>query len=291
MRLSITAPAKVNLFLDVLHKRPDGYHNIGTVFQTLDFGDELLAELAPQGQITVTSTVQVCEKPEQDLIYRAALALKEAYHIKEGVHFWVNKRLPMGAGLGGGSSDAASALRLCCELWGIPWDVDALIPIAAKLGADVPFFLAGGTAFAEGIGEELSWVDAFEELESKWVLVMTPHAFVPTGKAYGSLRPSGEERWQDFQQGLREGRSWADLAYNKFEEWVLAEFEEIAQLKSGLLAAGADFALLSGSGASVFAVYDQEAEADAALAQWQEKCRFSKKMKFLSQKALTFRYE
>lgn len=287
MRLSITAPAKVNLFLDVLNKRSDGYHNIGTVFQTLDYGDELLAEARADGQIQVISTVAVCEKPEQDLIYRAALALKQAYHIEQGVTFWVNKRLPMGAGLGGGSSDAASALKLCSELWGIPWDLEALIPLAAGLGADVPFFLRGGTAFAEGIGEELLWVDAFEELMDKTVLVMTPQSFVPTGKAYGALIPSGDSRWDSFKQGLVQGLPWSSLAYNKFEEWVLPEFADIRELRSAMMDGGADFALLSGSGASVFGVFEHAEDADRVLAQFEEKCRFSKKMKFFPQIALT----
>lgn len=288
---SITANAKVNLFLDVLNKRNDGYHNIGTLFQAIDFGDELVAHRLNTPEILIQSNIQVSDKPEQDLIYRAAKAIQEYYQIEQGVRFLVNKRLPMGAGLGGGSSDAAAAIKLCTELWDIPWNLNELIPLATKLGADVPFFLEGGTALAEGIGEELAWIPFFEELKDKFVVILTPQSFVPTSVAYSHLKPSGDERWENFKQNLLLETDISSLAYNKFEEYVLPQYPDIQTLKHDLLQAGANFALLSGSGASVFAVFNQKEMAERALALFNPQCRFGICTTFIQEAGLNTRTE
>jgi 4-diphosphocytidyl-2-C-methyl-D-erythritol kinase len=269
------APAKVNLFLDVLSRRPDGYHDIGTVFQSLDMGDELEAVRIESG-IEVRSSVAVTERPEDDLTWRAAYAVQQAYGVDQGIRLDVRKNLPMGAGLGGGSSDAAAAIRLAVQVWDLPWEEDVLMPLAARLGADVPFFLGASTAMAEGIGEVLTALPPFASLSNKVVLVLTPQDFVPTGKAYGALIPSGDQRWLSTRAQLTPQADWAALAYNKFEEWVLPEFTSIRALKEEMLEDGASWALLSGSGASVFGVFDTWEQAEKSLEKRGSSCRFKK---------------
>lgn len=272
------APAKVNLFLDVIAKRADGYHDLGTQFQTLDFGDELFGEVRSDGAVTIAYAEDPGYSLEQDLVYKAAALLQKTCGVKLGAAFKMQKRLPQGAGLGGGSSDAAAALRLLNKLWQLGLAMEELEKLGAKLGADVPFLVRGGSAFAEGIGDLLESVDF---CSSDFVLVATPKCFVSTKEAYAGISPSGAARWQIFKQSYKA----STLApFNKFEESVFPKYPEIAALKKRLLALGANSSAMCGSGASVFATFESESQAQTALCEVSASVRFGKVGKFRTER-------
>jgi 4-diphosphocytidyl-2-C-methyl-D-erythritol kinase len=254
------APAKVNLFLDVLNKRADGYHDLGTVFQTLDMGDFLSAEKISSGEISLSYNVSQDYPVEKDLVFRAAKLLQETTNTSCGAKLYLEKLMPLGAGLGGGSADAAAALRLLNRIWETNLSCEELEKLGAKLGADVPFLVQGGTAFAEGIGEKLTPTSV--EFP-KAVLVATPHCAVPTKDAYAGVVPSGENRWNAFKSNWNGTLSFE--FYNKFEESVFPKYPMIQDLKNKLENSGAFKTLMSGSGASVFALFDSKTLAETAL--------------------------
>lgn len=263
------APAKVNLFLDVLNKRADGYHDLGTVFQTLDMGDFLSAEKNSSGEITLSYNVSQDYPIEKDLVFRAAKLLQETTNTSCGAKLYLEKLMPLGAGLGGGSADAAAALRLLNRIWETNLSSEELEKLGAKLGADVPFLVQGGTAFAEGIGEILTPTSV--EFP-KAVLVATPHCAVPTKDAYAGVVPSGENRWNAFKSNWNGTLSFE--FYNKFEESVFPKYPMIQDLKNKLENLGAFKTLMSGSGASVFALFDSKTLAETALEKLGSTVRF-----------------
>lgn len=263
------APAKVNLFLDVLNKRADGYHDLGTVFQTLDMGDFLSAEKNSSGEITLSYNVFQDYPVEKDLVFRVAKLLQEETGVSFGASLYLEKLMPLGAGLGGGSADAAAALRLLNRIWETNLSSEELEKLGAKLGADVPFLVQGGTAFAEGIGEILTPTSV--EFP-KAVLVATPHCAVPTKDAYAGVVPSGENRWNAFKSNWNGTLSFE--FYNKFEESVFPKYPMIQDLKNKLENLGAFKTLMSGSGASVFALFDSKTLAETVLEKLGSTVRF-----------------
>lgn len=269
------AGAKVNLFLDVLNRRDDGYHDLGTVFQTLNMGDYLSAKRNDSGEIQLSYNVAQDYPVEKDLVFRAAALLKEETGVSFGASLYLEKFMPLGAGLGGGSADAAAALRLLNRLWELNLPYETLERFGAKLGADVPFLVQGGTAFAEGIGEKLKPVTV--EFP-KAVLVATPHCAVPTKDAYAGVKPSGNVRWEQFRSAWNGTLSFE--FYNKFEESVFPKYPMIQDLKNKLENLGAFKTLMSGSGASVFALFDSEENAKKALAVIEPTVRFSRITQF-----------
>lgn len=253
------APSKVNLFLDVICKRADGYHDLGTVFQTVGVGDYLSGEATESPEIVMTYNAPQEYPLEKDLVYKAAKLLQETYQVKQGAKFYLEKVMPLGAGLGGGSADAAAALRILNKIWNLNLPYAELEKLGAKLGADVPFLVQGGTAFAEGIGDLLSPV----KVEfPKAVVIATPFAAVPTKDAYGGITPSGEARWEEYKKNYT-GKLDFEF-FNKFEESVFPKYPAIVELKEALKKSGATQVLMSGSGASVFATYDSEETAQKA---------------------------
>ncbi len=266
------APAKINLFLDILSRRPDGYHNLGTLFQTVDVGDELSAEESGDSRITVRYNVPQSYPLEEDLVYRAAILLQKTFGVERGVHFYLEKRMPLGAGLGGGSADAAAALRILNRLWKLNLSSGELERIGAKLGADVPFLVCGGSALAEGIGDVLTRLKPLELPENAALVVATPKCAVPTKAAYAGCVPSGNSRWEAYRKA--DFRNFREHAFNKFEESVLPQFPPISRMKSLLESAGAEFALMSGSGASVFGVFESKPQAENAARLVDSESRF-----------------
>ncbi|SDI66808.1 4-(cytidine 5'-diphospho)-2-C-methyl-D-erythritol kinase [Pseudomonas panipatensis] len=178
-RLSLPAPAKLNLFLHILGRRPDGYHELQTLFQFLDHGDELHFAPRDDGQIVLHSDIPGVPH-DSNLIVRAARRLQQESGCHLGADIWLDKRLPMGGGIGGGSSDAATTLLGLNHLWQLGWDEDRLAALGLSLGADVPVFVRGHAAFAEGVGEKLTPV----ELEEPWFLVLVPQVFVSTAEVF-----------------------------------------------------------------------------------------------------------
>ena len=277
------APAKINLFLDVIRKREDGYHDLGTVFQTVDVGDTVSAEARDDGVVTLEYSVPQDYPKESDLVYRAALALKE-FAKKEslGADLFLEKVMPLGAGLGGGSADAAATLRLLNRLWDLNYEPAVLEGIGAKLGADVPFLVRGGSAFAEGIGERLTFIEPLDLPEGTVLLIATPHDAVPTKDAYAGVPKSGPDRWERYKEQAqsRDAVLRPSALFNAFETSVFPKHPLVASMKAKMLELGASAALMSGSGASVFGIFADKATAEAAATALKPDSRYLALTKF-----------
>ena len=257
------APAKLNLFLHVTGRRPDGYHALQTVFQLLDWGDTLHFTLRIDGRIARKTEVPGVPE-ESDLVVRAARLLKEQTGTGAGVDIEIEKRLPMGAGLGGGSSDAATTLLALNRLWKLDLPRDVLQGLALRLGADVPFFVFGKNAFAEGVGEALQAV----QLPPRYFLVVTPRVQVPTAAIFSDkslTRDSKALRITDFlaQNGCH--AKWPDsFGRNDMQQVVVGKYAEVAQVLEWFDSIAP--ARMTGSGSSVFAAFQSIDEAEAAQA-------------------------
>lgn len=242
------APAKLNLMLHITGQRADGYHELQTVFQFLDVGDELKFEPRHDGKIC---RVQGDESvsADEDLVVCAARALQQASGCQMGADIHLNKRLPIGAGLGGGSSDAACTLHALNRLWNLCFGRKELADIGLKLGADVPVFIHGFAAFAEGIGERLTPV----EIEQPWYLVITPHVHVSTDEIFRDLeltRDCPTIKIRDLP-----GCGWDNVCVPV----VVKHYPQVGEALE-VLGQYAQ-ARMSGTGASVFAAFDSKAEA------------------------------
>ena len=274
------APAKINLFLDILRKREDGYHDLGTFFQTINVGDTLQGSIAANGEIELRYNCPQEYPVTSDLVYKAAKLLQYKFQVKQGVSFYLEKQLPLGAGLGGGSADCAAALRLLNQLWNLHLSFEELAFLGASLGADVPFLVRGGSALAEGIGEKLTPMNAVALPKGVTLLVATPQCAVPTKMAYAGCVPSGSTRWETYKKS-----NYGVLSrefYNKFEESVFPQFPLISEMKTFFLARGATQALMSGSGASVFALFESEERAISAQQSLGKKARWSAVTQFFA---------
>lgn len=247
------APAKINLFLHVIGRRADGYHLLQTVFRFIDRADSLRCEPRGDGRI-VLATPLPGVAPESDLTVRAAEALRQATGCTAGATLHVSKRLPMGGGLGGGSSDAATTLLALNRLWRTGLDSASLQRIGLALGADVPVFIHGRSVFAEGVGERFTDVD----LPPAWYLVLVPPVGVPTAEIFRSPRlrrdtpPIAASAWRP------------GIGRNDLEDVACALYPEVARHLDWLRTYGD--ARMSGSGACCFVAFDQEAAARAAHA-------------------------
>jgi 4-diphosphocytidyl-2-C-methyl-D-erythritol kinase len=281
MKSVLFCPAKINLYLEVHDKRSDGYHELGTLFQALDIGDELSAQ--PAEGFSLSGAEEVTPDPESNLILKAARRLLAFAAEKAespvpkhaGLHFELKKTLPAGAGLGGGSTNAAAALRLTNELLGLEIPESELMQVAKSLGADVPFFLHGGTAFGEGIGEVLK---AAPEPFPFHVVVATPKAHVSTAWAYQNLNAERQRQWGKFKAlyhiYCEDPRFYRTLR-NDFEAPMLSHFPPIAAMHQALTQFEPIKVMLSGSGASLFALFESQAQAQSALLAISPEARFS----------------
>jgi 4-diphosphocytidyl-2-C-methyl-D-erythritol kinase len=241
------APAKINLFLHITGRRADGYHTLQSVFQLLDFYDTLHLSVRQDGQIMRQS--ELANVPaEQDLCVRAARALQDATHCKLGVDISVEKHIPMGGGLGGGSSDAATMLLALNQLWSLHLNRQTLMQIGVRLGADVPFFLFGQTAWAEGIGEELTPVSVPNTTDEETYLVLTPQVNVVTAQIFANSRLTRDTKPLKIADFSSQANS--KLFRNDLENVVCEEFPSVATTLQWLNQFGE--ARMSGSGASVF---------------------------------------
>ena len=247
------APAKINLFLHIVGRRADGYHLLQTVFRFLDFGDTIHCERRSDGRILLATPLPGVP-PETDLTVRAAHALRAATGATAGVTLQVEKRLPMGGGLGGGSSDAATTLMALNRLWHTGLDSSQLQGIGLALGADVPIFVHGRTAFAEGVGERFTDVS----LPPAWYLVLAPDVMVPTHEIFRCAelyRDTPAIAAADWHRGF---------GHNDLEVVACALYPEVTRHLDWLRQYGD--ARMSGSGACCFVEFDRESAARAALA-------------------------
>jgi 4-diphosphocytidyl-2-C-methyl-D-erythritol kinase len=247
------APAKLNLFLHVVGRRADGYHLLQTVLRLIDLVDWI--EFSPREDGAIRLAEPLPGVPEDaDLTVRAARLLQEVGAVRTGVTIRVAKRIPIGGGLGGGSSDAATTLIALDELWGTGLSRAELSALAVRLGADVPFFLLGRNAFAEGIGERLTPLD----LGPAWYVVITPQVAVSTREIFSSTALTRDTK------PLTITAFFAGLGRNDLEPVVCGRFPQVARALEWLKGFGD--ARMSGSGASVFAAFRTESEARAVVA-------------------------
>lgn len=248
------APAKLNLFLHVVGRRPDGYHLLQTVFRFLDYGDTVWIEPRRDGEIRLLNPLPGV--PESvDLCYRAASLLREHAGGRLGADISLEKRLPMGGGLGGGSSDAATVLMALNRLWGLNLPAETLQSIGLKLGADVPVFVFGHSAFAEGVGERLRSIS----LAPASYVVLTPPVHVATAAIFshpGLTRNTPETTIAALSEGY---------GHNDLEPVVVAAYPVIGEYLRWLKQFGD--ARMTGSGACVFAAFPDRARAEAVFAQ------------------------
>lgn len=254
------APAKLNLFLHITGQRDDGYHLLQTVFVLLDFADQLRFQIQDNPEIELDYQLPGVSK-EQDIVYRAAHTLQKKANVQQGAQITLEKNLPMGGGLGGGSSDAATTLLALNHLWDCGLELADLAEIGLALGADVPVFIYGQNAWAEGVGEQLIPVD----IPKAWYLVLIPEINVSTGQIFSDpqlIRDCPPITIRDFLAGQGQ---------NVCEPIVAARSPEVVAALKALADSGAK-ARMTGTGACVFAAFDTETEArqtwSTLLARW-----------------------
>jgi 4-diphosphocytidyl-2-C-methyl-D-erythritol kinase len=257
--VSINAFAKINLGLQILGKRHDGYHDIETILHRLDIYDVIEIRQSSSGGIAVECTHPDIPAHSSNLCYKAAELFYSEVGEKPRLSIGIEKNIPIGAGLGGGSSDAAAVLLACNKLLGYPLGKETLRQIASRIGSDVPYFLHHGTAHATGRGDVLEYFDL--ELPY-WIVLVYPNIHIDTAWAYRAYTPnSGVKRIQlksIVSDNLMEPGVWVNSLRNDFEPVVFREHPVIMRVKEALVKAGADFALMSGSGSSVFGLYQDE---------------------------------
>ncbi|MDU2063831.1 MAG: 4-(cytidine 5'-diphospho)-2-C-methyl-D-erythritol kinase [Sporomusaceae bacterium] len=270
--VEVKAYAKINLALDVLHKRSDGYHAVNMIMQSVDLYDDVTLETAPSG-ITVCTDRSDLPGGPSNLAYRAAALFQETCSLSAGVYITLHKKIPMAAGLAGGSSDAAAVLIGMNELFQTGLSQAELEAIGAKVGSDVPFCLTGGTQLATGRGEQLQ---RLPDLPPLWVLLVKPSLAVATSWVYQnysaekvSCRPDVAAMTQALASG--DITSLVQSSANVLESVTLAHYPEVAAIKAQLAQAAPLVALMSGSGPTVFALFTTRDKALAAAKQLQDK--------------------
>ncbi|HTY64388.1 MAG TPA: 4-(cytidine 5'-diphospho)-2-C-methyl-D-erythritol kinase [Acidobacteriota bacterium] len=262
--LRIRSFAKINLALSVLGRRTDGYHQIQTIFQTIDLFDTIEVRPAPELELICEGLPDV--RVEDNLVWKAASILKSTLAEDRGVSITLRKRIPAGAGLGGGSSNAAAALLALRRFWNAGISDGDLSRLGASLGSDVPFFLSGGTALGSGRGEIIR---SIPDIHPEHLVVIFPAVHVSTAEAYRSLNlgltsTSEDHRIHRFCGQLQEGTCRLTGIFNDFEASILTAYPSIREAKEFLIERGATAALLSGSGSSVFGFFPGEESASAA---------------------------
>lgn len=247
-RLTLPCPAKLNLCLNITGRRADGYHELQTLFQIVDYGDELTLTKDDSGQITLSP--EMADIPTEDnLVYRAARLLKEATQTTSGANLHLNKVLPAGGGIGGGSSDAATTLLGLNALWQTQLSINTLSLLGKQLGADVPVFVEGKSAWAEGIGERLTPV----EIAQKWYVVLAPNCHVSTAEIFSHKNLTRDSKRIKVRASLTEGGK------NDCQPLVEKLFPQVKNAVDWLSQFGQ--ALMSGTGACVFTSFETEADA------------------------------
>jgi len=247
----------------VLGRRNDGFHEVATILQTISLHDTLIFERSDNG---IELTCDDCSLPidETNLITKAANALRAEFRIEDGARIELRKLIPMGGGLGGGSSNAAVTLIGLSRLWSLNVSFEKLYEIGSGLGSDVPFFLYGGTALATGTGTA---IEPNPDVRLGPIIVVTPNVWISTREAYADLDAANLTS-ADTERILLNYRFEAEIpanTVNDFEKTVFAAFPEIADVKAKLLELGAQWALMSGSGASVFGIFENEETRQTAL--------------------------
>ena len=262
MGLICPSYSKVNIGLKVLSQRDDGYHNIYTIFQELNFGDSIDIEKRDHG-FKIIANVDWVPTNKSNICYKAYTEIKKEFSEVKGIHIKIDKKIPIGSGLGGGSANAAALLKGIKKIYKLEVTESKLEGIGSEVGADVPFFIRGKTQLGEGIGDKLTQLP--KAIIGTYLLVI-PKISIRTEWAYSVIknRLNNQNKNAKFSSFINEDYSSLQIFENDFEQIVIPAYPEIGAIKSKLLNLGARFASLSGSGSTVYGVYDDEASAKEA---------------------------
>ena len=258
--IRLKARAKINLGLDVLGKREDGYHEVRMVMQTIGIYDRLILTKIPEEEIRITSNLAFLPVNENNLIYKAIKLLKDEYHFPGGVSVDLNKFIPVAAGMAGGSTDAASTMFGVNRLFGLNLSMGKMMELGVRLGADVPYCVMRGTALAEGIGEKLTRITPVPHM---WILIAKPQINVSTRLVYEQLAMGGIQKHPDIDGIIRaiEAQDVVRIAQsmgNVLENVTVPLYPVIETIKQDMLSHGAINAMMSGSGPTVFGIFPDE---------------------------------
>jgi 4-diphosphocytidyl-2-C-methyl-D-erythritol kinase len=255
--IRLDSPAKVNLRLDILRKREDGYHEIRTIFQKINLHDTLHFSLKKKKGISITTNHPALPIGMDNLVYQAAQSILKRSNYRGGVCIEIRKRIPLGAGLGGGSSNAATTLKALDQMLRLDLPKKELMGMGVKIGADVPFFFLEGAAIASGIGERLKTV----QVPGLWYVLIYPNFEVSTRWAYQNFVLTKRRFHFRFHKFLKTSEEISSLLWNDLEEVVSKEYPEIGVMKKMLCSAGALGALMTGSGPTVFGIFSEKTDA------------------------------
>ncbi len=261
--ISVKALAKINLGLDVVRRREDGYHEVRMIMQTIHLFDRLEISKNTSGQITMETNLAFLPTNENNLVYKAAKLLTDEFGIKDGVHVWLHKHIPVAAGMAGGSTDAAAVLYGMNRIFDLGLSKEELMERGVKIGADVPYCVMRGTALAEGIGEKLTKLPPMVKCP---VLIAKPQINVSTKFVYENLKLDADTEHPDIDRLVADIREKnltkiaADMG-NVLETVTIPAYPVIADIKENMLQNGAANAMMSGSGPTVFGLFEKEADA------------------------------
>jgi len=265
--LQLKSPAKVNLRLEILKRREDGYHDIRTIFQKISLYDTLSLSLKKEKGISITTDHPDLPVGKGNLIYQAVQMILKKSEYQGGLTVNIRKQIPMGAGLGGGSSNAATILKALNQLLEVGLSAKALMKMGLHLGADVPFFFSGGAAMATGIGERLKKID----LPELWYVLINPKFEVSTRWAYQNFVLTKRHFHFNLQKFAKTPEGVSRLLWNDLEGGVSKKYPQIQAMKKMLLSAGALGALMTGSGPTVFGVFSVKEDAEKAYEKLNQK--------------------
>ena len=271
--MRLRALAKINLGLDVVGKRDDGYHEVRMIMQTIQMYDVLEIEKKKEPGIVLTTNIPYVPTDERNLVYKAAKMLMDEFKIKDGVNIYINKRIPIAGGMAGGSSDCATTLMGINQLFELGLSKEELMERGVKLGADVPYCVLGGTAIARGIGEVLTPLPAPADCH---VIIAKPPVSVSTAYVYGHIKPLEITKRPDIEamaQSIKDGdlKKMASLIYNVMEDVTVVEYPIISEIKQVMLDNGALNSIMSGSGPTVFGLFDDKEKAQQCVKTLEEK--------------------
>ncbi len=259
--LTLAAPAKINYLLDVIGKRPDGYHDLRMIMQRVNLCDEITLTLTNTPDINVTCNSKGAPDGPENIAWKAARTMLDRAESGSGVNIEIIKNIPVAAGLGGGSSDAASVLMGMNELLQLGLTDQKLMEIGCKLGADVPFFIFKKTALAEGVGEKLT---TLPEMPKCWILLVNPGVSVSTAWVYRSLQLTSRGKLNKLPEFFESIEHVVSILSNDLESVTIPAFPVIADIKTRLMNLGAVGSMMSGSGQTVFGVFNSFDAAETA---------------------------
>ena len=263
LRYTEKAPAKINLAIDVLRKRDDGFHDVKMIMQSIDLYDVLTVEPVKNGKISVTMNTDAISNEKSNIVYKTAELLKRKHSIKQGAKIHIEKNIPLSAGLAGGSADAAATIKLLNRIWGLKMNKAEMKELGKQIGSDVPFCIEGGTALAQGLGEKLTYLKTMPEC---FVLLAKPGVDISTKEVYEGInldeikeRPDIEGMLENIKEGNLQGI--ASRLCNVLENVTIKKCSDIPIIKESLIEDGALGSVMSGRGPTVFGIFDDQDKA------------------------------